>query len=167
MAGELDLFAVLRFLDQKNMELYSELKQDEDMLVEFNKMVGWLLPRWMAGSTSNADHRLLIKNFNEYVNVGWFTYSGHPELQAKLLACCGIGRPTKHKFTKPQGATSFQEIRSLLEIKYDDISDDEIVMWCRLNNENDLVEFAGRCGYQEKETKELKKIFVKARGEIL
>jgi len=137
------------------------------MLVEFNKMVGWLLPRWMCGSTSNSDHRILIKNFNEYANVGWFSYSAHPELQAKLLACCGIGRQTKHKFTRPERGIESQEIRNLLEIKYEDISDNEIQMWCRLNDEKSMVEFAGRCGYQTDEIKKLKKVYTKARREVL
>ena len=167
MTSELDLFAVLRFLDQNNMDLYSEIQQDPTMLVEFNKMVGWLLPRWMSGSTVNSEHRLLIKNFNEFANVGWFAFSKHPELQAKLLACCGTGRPTKHKFTRSEKGAELHEIRDLLETKYDDISDEEIQMWCRLNDERNMVDFAGRCGYQQDAIKKLKKVYVKAREGIL
>ena len=155
MTQKLDLFAVLGLLDENTLDVYPVLKGDEEMLKEFEQMVGWLLPHWMTGANSEADLEDLIAAFNEYCNAGWFEFRGHPELQAKLLACCGLGSKTRHKFFKPKKNKVLTQISKLLRVKYPDIRDEEVLAWCRLNDKKDVKDLAEACGYQKDDVKKV------------
>jgi len=158
MAAKLDIFAVLSYLDENNLGVYEALREDSEMLKELERNVSWMLPQWMTGATNDSVHAELIDNFNEFCNDGWFNLYGHPELQAKLLACCGVGK-TRHKYYKPQNSPNLSKIMKLLESKYVDVREGEAAMWVRHATSDDLVHLAQSLGYQEKEVKELTKSF--------
>jgi hypothetical protein len=155
MTHKLDLFAVLGLLDENELSIYSTLKGDADMLKEFEQAVGWLLPHWMTGSNSESDLVDLTTAFNEYCNGGWFALREHPDLQAKLLACCGLGSKTRHKFFKPKKDKVLTRISNLLKVKYPDIRDEEVLVWCRLNDKKDVQDLAEAWGYQKDEVKKV------------
>jgi hypothetical protein len=165
MQEKLDLFGVLTFLDEQNMKVYEELKVDSEMLKELERNVSYILPIWMSGASNDKDLYDSTKSFNEICNEGWFSFYKHPELQIKLLAASGLNKKVKHKFFKSKGKeSSAPKIRELIEHKYLDIRDDEIKIWCQLNNKSEIKKIAKEKGYQEKELKDVLKEYDKLRN---
>jgi len=159
MASKLDIFSVLTYLDENNLGVYESLRDEPEMLEELEKNVTWMFPQWMTGATNDAAHADLIESFNIICNDGWFGLYGHPELQAKLLACCGTGRKVRHKYYKPSKTVHLGRIMALLEDKYEDIREEEAEMWVRRSTKAGLMRFAESLGYQDKQVKELTKAF--------
>ena len=159
MAAKLDIFAVLSRLDSNDLEVYDTLRSEPEMLLELERNVSWMLPQWMTGASNDADHADLIDSFNIICNDGWYELYGHPELQTKLLACCGTGRRVRHKYHKPSKTLHLSKMMKLLEGKYEDIREEEVEMWVRRATKADMISFAESLGYQEKEVKELTKTF--------
>ena len=151
----LDIFSVLKMLDRGDMDIHGNLSDNPEVLKELEKNAGWMLPLWMISSESDRDHRALIVNFMERCNLVWESTQGHPILQLRLLASCGLGRNTRHKFYKKPPATEAKGLTDLLLQTTPDISPDEIDMWVRHNTEEDVRELAERCGYQAKEIEKL------------
>lgn len=151
----LDIFSVLRMLDRNDMNIHHNLSDNPDVLKELEKNAGWMLPLWMSSSEVDRDHRALILNFVEKANLVWESTHGHPILQLRLLAACGLGRPTRHKFYKKPSATEAKGLTELLIQTTPDINPDEIDMWVRHNNEEDVRELAESCGYQAKDIEKL------------
>jgi len=159
VSGKLDLFAVLSYMDDNNLGIYEALREDPDMLKELRKNVIWMLPQWMTGSDNPADHAELVENFNQIGNMGWFDLYDHPELQVKLLACCGLGKKTRHRFFKPTKARQVSKMLDLLSNKYVDINESETVLWCKTNSKAAMGRLAESFGYQPKDVRDLEKSF--------
>ena len=157
--SKLDIFSVLTYLDENNLGVYEALRDEPEMLTELERNVSWMLPQWMTGATNDADHAALVESFNVICNDNWFELYGHPELQTKLLACCGIGRKVRHKYYKPSKTVHLGRIMALLEDKYEDIREEEAEMWVRRSTKAGLIRFAESLGYQDKQVKELTKAF--------
>ena len=98
--SNVDIFMLLSFLDENEMQIYKDFAEDKEVLSDLIKNVGWLVPQWMSSAQNDNDHRELVSKVNSIVNVVWLGISGNPELQTKLLACCGLGRTVRHKFYK-------------------------------------------------------------------
>jgi hypothetical protein len=157
--AKLDLFSVLSYLDENNLGVHEALREDPEMLSELERNISWMLPQWMTGATNDAAHANLVDSFNVICNDGWFELYGHPELQAKLLACCGTGRKVRHKYYKPSKTIHLGKMMKLLEGKYEDIREEEAEMWVRRSTKDSMIRFAEALGYQEKEVKDLTKTF--------
>ena len=138
------------------MDVYESLKRDPDVRKELEKAAGWILPLWMSGAHNEHYHKQLILNFAEKLNPIWFATSGHPILQLRLLAACGLRRSTvKHKFYKSTGGKYGSSLMGLITYLHPDINPEEVDMWIRLNDEADVKETAQMCGFQAKEVKEI------------
>lgn len=151
--ARLEVHTITRQLDQQNFGLYRKLKENEADCKEIEKMLGYTLPLWMIGSMNDGDHAELLWRFNRMANAGWYTsLAKHPELRCKLLACVGLGRETRHNFVKVTKAPSSTELEDLLRMKYPDIRSNEVLLWCRRNDEETVRDFAAVYGLQEDET---------------
>lgn len=166
MSDKLNLFMVLSYFDRNNMEVYSALREDENMQKELQKNLNWMLPQWMSGCHNDEEHRALVDKFNEMCNEKWFDLYQYPELQAKLLACCGLGKKVKHRFFKPSRARSTNKILDFLSHKYPDIREEEAVLWCKHNDVSSMKKLAQLLGYQEKDVKDLEKSFSTLRNQL-
>ncbi len=151
----LDLFGVLRMLDKQNMNIHDSLRDNPDALKELEKNAGWMLPMWMTASQSEGEHKQLIRNFEQKANGVWESTYGNPILQLRLLAACGTGRTSRHKFYKKDNTKYGELVLNLLREITPDIRQDEVEMWVRNNDEHSTEELARLCGYQEKEIKAL------------
>ena len=158
MGAKLDIFSVLSYMDENNLGVYAALRDDPEMQKEFERNVSWMLPQWMAGSTNDDDHAALVENFNVLCNDMWFELYGHPELQAKLLACCGVGK-TKHKYFKPAKITNLGKMLAFLSHKYVDICEEEVELWVRRSEKADMVQLAEYLGFQKEQVKDLAKAY--------
>lgn len=151
MNDKVDLFFVIKELDKNNLGIYESLADDEDMNKEFDRLLSWLLPQWMSASTDESVEKFLISRFNLFCNRYWFELRSHPELQAKLLGCCGPGKPVRHRFVKRHKPSSVPNLTEFLETEYVDIREQQVLTWCRQNTPKQVKEFAKQHGYQKKE----------------
>ena len=157
--AKLDIFAVLTYLDENNLGVYDALRDDPEMLKELDRSVTWMLPQWMTGAVHDGAHAHLVMSFNDICNDGWFELYGHPELQAKLLACCGPGKKVRHKYYKPPKARNRRLMLELLSHKYEDIREEEVEMWVRQSSRAGMVRLAESLGFQKDRVKEMTKAF--------
>lgn len=155
MAAKLDIFTLLEFLDQRNLNVYEALAEDPEVQREFEKNLGWLLPQWMTGASNDAAHRELVLRFNETCNVGWFEFNDHPELRAKLLAAVGLGKKTNHKFFKPGVKTKRDKLIDFIAQSYPDFRPEQLGLWCKTNSLDDLMELTEAAGLQKSEQDDL------------
>ena len=167
MARKLDLFALLKTLDQRNFDVYQSVCEDEEIKKELDSLSGWMLPIWMTGTDSIIQAIKLTERFNDKANCVWDSLNEHPELRVKLMASCGLGEYTKHKFFKRTAAKYNSGVYKLLMISYPDIRREEVDMWVGNNDTNDLKQLATDSGYQAQEIKDLVKVFNKMKKELL
>lgn len=151
MADTIDLFAILEYLDQRNLRLYDAVRDDDDARKDLEKNIGWLIPQWFTASTNDADHRDLILMFDMFCNPVWDSLYKHPELRTKLLACIGLDKKVRHKFFKPGKKGSTNRLEEILTQIHPDITRDEMGIWCRSLNHDDFVDTMGRLGFLPKE----------------
>lgn len=150
---QLPIMPILKVLDQKKFGLYKAFTTDESERKELERLIGYLLPIWMSGAVDDADHARMIVRFNRIANEGWFAFRNHPELQAKILACVGVGREVRHSFYKVARSTPSPKLTELLQERYRDIRRDEIRLWCQKNSEADVAELAAASGRQNDDVK--------------
>ena len=158
-----DIFVVLQELDQNNYRVYEELEGNPELLAEYCKALGWILPLWMIGASREDDHARLLMAFNEDCNRFWYKLKDHPKLQSKLLAGVGLGRRTNHKFFKASAPNYQNEVVRFIQELYPDARRKEIELWIRLNEPAQFKELAEEMGWQIADLKELLKTYTKMR----
>lgn len=158
-----DIFVVLQELDQNNYTVYEELEGNQELLAEYCKVLGWMLPLWMTGASRNDDHVKLLRAFNTDLNRVWYKVKGHPKLQSKLLAGIGLGRRTNHKFFKASPPNYQNEVVRFIQELYPDANRQEIELWIRMNEPATFKELAEELGWQVADLKELVKVYTKMR----
>ena len=151
---KLELTETLRSLDQGDMTLYDRLKPDQRK--ELEKNISWMIPQWMTGSYNEDDHRNLVFMFDEVCNPGWGSFYGHPELQTKLLAAMGMGT-TRHRFFRPTGArrgrtAALMELACMVQ---EDIREEELALFCRSTDIEELNDLMNDAGVQMDQRKEI------------
>lgn len=164
--SQLDIFPVIKELDKRNFELYREFDQDADLKKELKQALSYLLPMWMVGATREEAHEELIENFNDFANKGWFNFHAHPELQAKLLAATGTGKPVKHKFYKGKTKTKNTALFEFVCQIHPDLDEDSFRVWVRTTDSDWFSEILQMAGKQPDEVKELQKQYDSFRGTL-
>lgn len=93
-AYKLDLNKALLALDTRDKNFYNKLSDEEKK--GFQPLI---LMKYLS-SVPNGETLpyLALVSINELVNVDFWELSSEPEMQAKLLALCGIGKKTYHKW---------------------------------------------------------------------
>lgn len=131
---------VLTHLDQNDMNIYEMFGTDHEAADKFSKDVSWMLPQWITTSTNDGEHRAQVLMFDELCNAGWGKFYYHPRLQAKLLALIGPGRKVRHKFYRPTGGRVpvMDALFDLLLAEMEDIRPDEVALWVKSSDIEDL-----------------------------
>lgn len=160
-----DIFVALEFLDQNSFEVYEELSQDPQLRDQYEKALGWILPLWMIGASRDADHAELIKRFNRDCNNVWLGLKEHPSLRSKLLAGCGLGKRTNHKFFKAATPKYDNEVHRILRQLYPDMTLEEGELWIRKNEPKEFKELVEMMGVQD--AKEVLKLYGKMRKALV
>ena len=131
----MNLFGILEQLDRNDPEVHEKLQDNPEDLTELEKNLGWLIPQWLTGASSEPDHKELILRFEAIANPVWTMVHKHPKLAAKLLAQVGTGRKVRHKFYRPSGSRKKANgILALLRRDYPDLRENEARIWCREND---------------------------------
>ncbi len=154
----MNLFQVLMELDRRNFDVFKELAVDEETLKELINLSGWMLPLWMTGSSNPNDERELVHEFDTFNDI-WDSTYGHPELRVKLLASCGSGISSPHRYVKRASAKYNSKVFELLRLWIPDIKIEEVELWCRKSTEENVRELAQLCGFQDKEIPPIIKAF--------
>lgn len=141
---------MLEAIDTNDFEFYVKLTPDQQK--EFSP---WLAMRYASSAQGNmAPHYLLM--VNDIVNSNFSELKNHPDLQWKLLAVCGCGRPTFHPWIPPgKGKRKQSKVRDLLHSRFPLADYNDIDLLLEINSEDELQELARDMGMDEKEIKEL------------
>jgi len=158
-----DLFVILEALDANDFSVYEQLASDPTILAEYEKALGYILPLWMIGASSNEAHAELVKRFDRDCNSVWYRIKDHPALRSKLLACCGVGHRLNHKFFKSSLPKYDNDVYRFLASLYPDIRRGEAEMWIRMNDPKVFKRMIEDRGMQQDEAKELIKLYRKMR----
>ncbi len=155
-----DLFGTLRALDRGDLSVYESSCNSDQERKDFDKEVGWMLPQWMSSATNPKQQEALIQRMGR-ASVYWGSLNNHPQLRAQLLATCGLGKTTKHRFPRAKRTASYGALHKLLLMVYPDVNLSEVELWCKNNNINDVELLARTYGLQDKELDPIMKAFKK------
>jgi hypothetical protein len=146
----MNLKVILKHLDQRNLQIYEAFRHNEADRKELDQLLAYVLPLWMSGTLNGQDQWFLTKEFNKYINRGWWELDRHPELRAKLLASIGPGHVLQHDY-HARARRRTTALMILLERPYPDIRQDEVRLWCAVNSEATLLDMCSNYGIQEKD----------------
>lgn len=142
---------MLNALDKNDFDFYSRL--DKEQKKAFSP---WLAMRY-ASSASGTDAYHYLLMVNDIVNVDFSSLKKHPELQWKLLATCGIGHTSYHKYIQPGKKKIKPKLHKFLVELYPALNEHERDLLLAINDKDDLTQLAKDNGFNDKEIKELLK----------
>lgn len=145
---KLDIFEVLRNIDQKNISFYNDLNEDQK-----KAFVPFVTMQWLA--CSQDDFQTIA--INEFVNKYAFSLHKHPDLLYKLMTCCVSGQNQFYKWKKTAKVTdAYPESIKLLKhhLQCSTKRAREII---HLVPNDELLMLACDYGYQKDEYKKLQK----------
>ena len=148
-AFKLDIFSVLTKLNSGDLHVYNGLTPEER-----KGFSAYVITRWLSGT--NNSHQLIL--INELVNSVLFKLGNHPELLAKLMACCGTKSYQRFNWIAEAKKGSKSQPLSLSVIEeYFEYTTREAKYQLPLISKQDIVEMAEELGWQADELKKLKK----------
>jgi len=148
-AAKVPLREMLNALDRNDFDFYSRL--DKEQKKAFSP---WLAMRY-ASSASGTDAYHYLLMVNDLVNVDFSSLKKHPELQWKLLATCGIGHTSYHKYIQPGKKKAKTKLHNFLVELYPTLNEKERDLLLALNDKDDLTQLAKDNGLSDKEIKDL------------
>lgn len=144
------LKSMLEAIDTNDFEFYARLTPDQQK--EFSP---WLAMRYASSATGNMTAHYLLM-VNDIVNSNFSELKNHPDLQWRLLAVCGSGRPTFHPWIPPgKGKRKSSKVKDMLHRVYPQMGYDDIDLLVAINTEDDLRQLAQDLGMDEKDIKEM------------
>lgn len=137
-AHKLDIFEVLRQIDEKNKKYLTTLTSEELATIQPS-----LLQRWLTGGASAKQ----IYFINEFVNPYVFPLYKHKQLLWNLCCIAADGKRTRYKWIKPPSRTTTKKPTSIRVIKetygYSDKDADAAIGCMTLDGILDLAEDLG------------------------
>lgn len=110
--------------DKRNFRFYQDLTDDQ------KKKMGGLYPilRWMSILQRNDPgySEFYITTVNDIANVRFWDLSSHPDLQWKLIACCGVGATMAHGWISAPRKTSSNKLDKLILELYPSLNNQEL-----------------------------------------
>lgn len=145
--------------DRRNFRFYQDLTEEQ------KKKMGSPYPilRWMSITERNSPGftEFYITTVNDIANVGFWELYKHPDLQWKLIACCGIGSPQRHGWIKGPSRQTTNKLDKLIIEYYPTLNNQEIHLAKSKFTRETLKNFCKDLGWDDKEIKpyleELKK----------
>jgi hypothetical protein len=150
----LDLTKTLAALDMRKKDFYDTLTSEEKKAFQ-----PYVMLRYMSSVPDKGDlPYLALYSTNQIANKHFWELTKEPELQAKLLALCGLGSKQYHKWipakTKRSGVlNSF--IYDIFDGKNWHCNSYEIQLYLNLMTEDDLGELCDSYGKTKEERKKI------------
>jgi hypothetical protein len=155
-APKLDIFRVLKALDEKDVNFFNKLTETEKKAFQ-----PFLVMRWMSG-TFDARQVYFI---NELVNPFVFSLASHKELLWDLLVVCNSGKSRKYTWNKLLAGASSKPVSTRVvaqHFKYSLKDAGEAVL---VLTKNDILDLAADLGIQPDEISKIKKEWVDDKSE--
>lgn len=109
---KLDIFRVLRALDQRDKGFYKSLNEEERKALSF-----YLLLRWASGTQDNKIlQEWYVTETNLSVNKNFWLLNKHPELLWMLFSQIGSTKVVRHEYIKRQQDKKDSTLNSLGKI---------------------------------------------------
>jgi hypothetical protein len=158
-------------LDIKDEMLYSDYKvfdwlssQTPEMAKSFAPLVAMKWQTVLQSGTSDDQVQMLM-NCNDFVNVGFWDLSGHPDLQWRLMCSAGMGKEFRHGWIPM--ATSKRKVGKLnavlLEL-YPQLNDEELTLLLSKFTRETFKQLLLDMGKPDQEIKPLVDEFKKTHG---
>ena len=147
--SRLDIFEVLKNIDNKNYSYYENLSEDEQK--KFNT---FMVLKWSAGTSSYNHYHHVNDICNRYV----LNFYNHPNLCYKLFAAISDGNKKKYTWNKSYKSEKFKyKLKALTEFL--DCSEKKAVPYLNYYTNDQFIEMAEQLGWDKKEISKLKKEF--------
>ena len=148
--GKIPLNEVLSAIDRKDFNWYANLDAEK------KKAWGsWLFIRY-ASATKGKDKEETLLNTNEFVNKYYGDIYKHDELVWKLMCLTGTGKKQNHEWIKPPNAKIKKDtISQFISETYPTMNGDEIELFQKMNNVEDMKQMAVDMGMTDKEISEI------------
>ncbi len=158
-AHALDVFEVLGAIDRHDMGFYDRL--DEKARKGFAPPV---VLRW-ASALKGGDNALQVLLVNEIANVDYHSLWEYPDLQYRLLALTGQGRPLRHEWIAMAKSGKTQpKLHAFMARFHPLASAKEIDLILSLHTRESFRDFVNLSGAAPEEIKDLNNAFEKTQG---
>ena len=152
MANKLDIKRVLKAVDNKNYNFYSNLTDEER-----KELSPFVLMRFVS-NVQGQDQDIeewFVEMTNDFVNKNhWQLSKNHKELLWKLLAATGAGMPCYHPYLAAGKKTKTDKFENLLCEIYPSMKLSDIKLMASMMNEKDREELFENMGFDRKQRKE-------------
>ena len=157
---KLDLTKVLGSFDTRDFNFFEKLTEEE-----VKAFSPFFLMRWMSvTSDQQGMHAYYLLATNDLINCNFESLYKYPDLQAKLYALIGVGSKQYHQWIKGPSRNSKNPIDEFLKTIYYGRNKLEIQIIKNQLNKESFTDLVKSYGYQEKEIKELVKLWKKGSG---
>lgn len=145
-ASKLDIFDLLRRIDQQDRDFITNLPEDER-----KGFVPVVAMRWLSGS--GMDSQLI--NLNEVVNSTVFNLYKHPELLYRLMVAATPESPKQYSWLK---VAKREKLTMKVDVirRYQDVSPHEAAELLMLFSNDEILEMAEGLGESQDFIKKLK-----------
>jgi len=152
MTYKLDMFKdVLPSLDKCDLDRFSKMSEEEQK--SFQPVVAL---QFMSAIKGNAEGDY-IDFVNSVANYGFHDLYKHKNLQWKLLATAGLGKPQRHYWVPMTKQSNNKLYMELLKLN-PDLKEDEVLTVVKIYGKSGIKQLAMDAGWQDKEIKELLKL---------
>lgn len=146
---KLDIFRVLQAADEKNINFYANLTEEEQK--EFQPFI---VMRWLSGTFSARQ----VYFINELLNPYAFSLANHKQLLWQLMTISCSGKQQKHFWNKLPGKKETNKPNATKVImEYYQYSSNDAIEVLPLFTRDDIVELAEQLGWQQEEIAKIKK----------
>lgn len=146
MANKLDIFEVLKKIDECDIKYFEKLSEDD--LKSIHPLI---LMRWMSGTKDLAQ----IQRLNGISNVFTFSLQKEKMLLIKLLMVCSTSKKTYKWYGKKQN-TVLPKSNLEIVMEYYGCSYKDAAEGCKLLSKDDILNMAAELGIQSQELKSVK-----------
>jgi hypothetical protein len=149
-SDKLPLNDVLAAIDRRDFDWYSNLSDDMK-----KKWSSWLFLRY-ASSVKGRSRDDVLLNTNEFVNKNYVDLYKHDELMWKLFCLTGTGKKQYHEWIKaPHSKKKTDKVSEFVSEIYPHLKSDELDLYLKLNDEDEIKQLALDAGKSEKEIEEI------------
>lgn len=141
----LNIIDFLKSLDIRDYKRYENLSEEDKKSV-----FPLVIMRWMSSCWNGDLTRYYAYTVNEYVNKHFWDLAGHKDLQMKLLAMCGMGKPAGHNWIKSNAIKTNDKLVALIK-KHFGCNDDEVDIYLSKITQEDIEELLIFYGIEEKD----------------
>lgn len=154
MTEKLPLNSILGSLDLRKKDYYDNLNEEQKKQIQ-----PFVLMRYISTNSNPDIHTLSLIATNEIVNVHFWDFSKDKDLQWRLMATCGIGQKSYHKWIANKKHTTKNKLNTFLKDYYKKrnwvLNDTELKIIISNLDQNKLKEMCEDEGLQKNELKDI------------